>query len=153
MERKWWTLAAVLGLACWFFGNLYEAVVFSPNWVVDTPAQMARLDAFFVTTGPTLYFVPVTVLTCLVILILWLTDRTAYRRAAVAALALTVLNAVIVAAVVTPLFGDGGDRTLAWTWNVLNVVRMALTATTAVLLFNTFRRLDQAAVQRQLGRM
>jgi len=27
------TLTAVIGLAYWLFGNLYEAVVFSPNWV------------------------------------------------------------------------------------------------------------------------
>src|SRR5690242_9538153 len=48
--QKWWTFAAVLGLAYWFFGNLYEAVVFSPNWVVDSAAQIDRLNAFFVNT-------------------------------------------------------------------------------------------------------
>src|SRR5690349_24243115 len=43
-RQKWLTLVAVLGLAYWFFGNLYEAIVFSPNWVTDTPAQMTRLN-------------------------------------------------------------------------------------------------------------
>lgn len=148
MAQKWWTLGAVLGLAYWFFGNLYEAIVFSPNWVVDTPAQMARLDEFFVNTGPTLYFVPLTMVTCVLVWVLLLVNREPsvrrdYRRAGVAALVLTVLNAVIVTTVVTKLFSVDGDRTLAWTWNGLNVVRMVLTATTATFLFNAFRRLDR----------
>jgi branched-subunit amino acid ABC-type transport system permease component len=152
--QKWWTLGAALGLAYWFFGNLYEAVVFSPNWVVDTPAQMTRLNEFFVHTGPTLYFLPLTMLAIVLVWVLMLVNKRAavrrdYRRAGLAALLLAALNAVIVATVVTKLFGTefrtdpDRMRALAWQWNVLNGLRMALTATTAVFVFNAFRKLDR----------
>lgn len=148
MAQKWWTLVAVLGLAWWFFGNLYEAVVFSPNWVVDTPAKMARLHEFFTHTGPTLYFVPVTMLATLLVWLLMFANRNAavradYRRAGLAALVLTCVNVAIVTTVVTKLFGSAPDAAVAWQWNVLNVVRMGLTAVTASFLFSAFRRLDR----------
>src|SRR5215212_5573590 len=116
-RQKALTLATVVGLAYWLFGNLYEAVVLSPNWVVDSPAQLTRLNEFFVVTSPTLYFVPL----------------------ALAALALVF--------VITRMIGPGyrehlADATaLAWWWNGLNLVRIALTAGTAALLFSAFRTL------------
>lgn len=148
------TLVAVLGLAYWFFGNLYEAVVFSPNWVTGTPAQMTRLNAFFVNTSPTLYFIPLTVVP---VVLAWALPvfnrdpalRADYRRAGLVAVLLTGLNALIVATVVTKLFGaqDLADphrlTGYAWSWNVLNVLRMALTATTGVILFGAYRKLDR----------
>jgi hypothetical protein len=89
--QKRFTLAAVIGMAYWFFGNLYEAVVFSPNWVEDSPAQFARLHGFFGNTGPTLYFVPLTQLATILVWVLWWRNRDGevkpdYRRAAVSAL-------------------------------------------------------------------
>jgi len=152
--QKRLTLVAVLGLAYWLFGNLYEAIVFSPNWVTDTPAQMTRLNEFFVNTSPTLYFVPLTILAVLLAWILMAVNRDPtlradYRRAGLVALLLMALNTLIVATVVTKLFGTelGADphqlTSYAWRWNVLNVLRMALTATTAAFLFNAFRKLDR----------
>jgi hypothetical protein len=146
--QKWWTFVASLGLAYWFFGNLYEAVVFSPNWVVDSAAQITRLNAFFVNTGPTLYFLPLTALATVLVWVLLAVNkrgdvRSDYRRAALFAVLLTGVNVFIVSAVVTKLF-DAGTARLAWEWNVLNVVRMALTATTAWFVFSAFRKLDRA---------
>jgi hypothetical protein len=54
------TLIAMPGLLHWFFGNFYEVIVISPNWVVDSPIQMKRHNEFFVNTSPTIYFVPLT---------------------------------------------------------------------------------------------
>jgi hypothetical protein len=146
--QKWWTFVAVLGMAYWFFGNLYEAVVFSPNWVVDSAAQITRLNEFFVNTGPTLYFLPLTALATVLVWVLLAVNkrrdvRSDYRRAAVFAVLLTAVNAIIVGAVVTKLFDHGTTR-LAWEWNILNGVRMALTATTAWFAFSAFRKLDRA---------
>jgi hypothetical protein len=153
-RQKWLTLVVVLGLAYWFFGNLYEAVVFSPNWVVDSPAQLTRLNEFFVNTGPTLYFVPLTLLATVLVWVLLALNRESevaadYRKASLFALLLTALNALIVVTTVTKLFGADylsyADRltSYAWRWNVLNVIRMALTAATAAYLFNAFRKLDR----------
>jgi hypothetical protein len=154
VAQKWWTLVAVIGLAYWLFGNLYEAVVLSPNWVTDSPAQMTRLNLFFVNTSPTLYFVPLTILATILVWMLQILNkddeiRSLYRRASLFAVLLTAVNLFIVSTVVTKLFGtqyltDPGKLTfLAWEWNVLNIVRMALTATTAGIMFQAFRRLDQ----------
>ncbi|SEH03252.1 hypothetical protein SAMN05444920_13456 [Nonomuraea solani] len=154
------TLAAVLGMAYWLFGNLYEAVVFSPNWVRDSPAQIARLDGFFSVTSATVYFVPLTQLALVLVWVLWWRNRDGdlardHRRAGIAAIVLAVLNAYIVATVLPRLFGAGalpeGLNAAAWQWNVLNVVRMVLTATTAYYLFAAFRKLDRRSGQLDRG--
>ena len=148
-------LTALVGLACWLFGNLYEAVVFAPNWVSDSTAQFARLHEFFATTGPTLYFVPVTQIALVLVWVLWWRNRDGelardYRRAAGTAAVLAALTGYIVVAVLPHMFGadalahPGDLHAAAWQWNVLNVFRMLLTATTAYLLFGAFRKLDRS---------
>ncbi len=152
--QKWLTLTAVIGMAYWLFGNLYEAIVFSPNWIEDSPAQFARLHGFFGNTSPTLYFVPLTQLATILVWVLWRRNRhdearRDYRRAGVAALLLTALTVYIVAMLIPVMFGDDyladPDRlhATAWQWNALNVLRMILTATTAWYLFSAFRKLDR----------
>jgi hypothetical protein len=141
-------------MAYWFFGNLYEAVVLSPNWIEDSPAQLARLHGFFRNTSPTLYFVPLTQLATVLVWVLWWRNRDDevkpdYRRAAGSALLLTALNAYIVAALIPRMFGEDylarpeGLNAAVWQWNVLNVFRMALTAVTGWSLFSAFRKLDR----------
>jgi len=153
-RQKWLTLAAVLGLAYWCFGNLYEAVVFSPNWVQDSPLQLTRLNGFFVRTGPTLYFVPLTMLATVgVWVLLWRNrqpgPRRDYRRASVFAAWATAVNLLIVTTIVPKMFGadflahaEELNR-YCWAWNALNVVRIALVAATACHAFNAFRKLDR----------
>ena len=149
------TLLAALGMAYWFFGNLHEAVVFSPNWVDDSPAQFTRLHGFFNNTGPTLYFVPVTQLATVLVWVLWWRNRdddlrVHYRRAGIASLALTGVTAGIVGLVIPRMLGTGaladpaGLNPAAWWWNILNIGRMTLTATTGWFLFQAFRTLDRA---------
>lgn len=156
------TLVALTGLAWWLFGNLYEAVVFAPNWVSDSPAQFTRLHEFFSTTGPTLYFVPVTQIALVLVWLLWWRNRDGeqardYRRAAVTAVALAALTGYIVVAVLPHMFGADALaqpddlRAAAWQWNVLNVFRMLLTAATAWFLFGAFRKLDREITTRQQG--
>ncbi len=139
-------IVSLVGLSWWFFGNLYEAIVISPNWIVDSPAQLTRLHEFFIHTDPTLYFVPVTLLA---VLLLWIAlilgRRTFPRRTAIwATLASTTLiglTAFIVSALVTALFGPSylehaaSLSTYAWWWNIANVLRVALTAATLVLVW------------------
>lgn len=148
------TMTALLGLAWWFFGNLYEAVVFSPNWVQDSPAQMARLHQLFVTTSPTVYFVPATPLAVLMLWELWVSNRhaalnTPYRRASAWAAVSMLVNAFIVATIITRLFGPDALlhpdelNALCWRWNALNVVRMAAVAATAVAVFRIYLRLER----------
>jgi len=148
------TLTAVLGMAYWLFGNLYEAVVFSPNWIRDSPAQFTRLHEFFTVTTATVYFVPLTMLALVLVWVLWWRNRDAdlaadHRRAGIAAIALAALNAYIVSIVLPKLFGANALarpdnlNAAAWQWNVLNILRMLLTATTAYYLFRAYRKLDR----------
>jgi hypothetical protein len=148
------TLFAILGLLYWFYGNLYEAIVFSPNWIVDSPTQMKRLNEFFVNTSPTIYFVPLTqIATVLVWFLLWKNKvnsiRLELKRASIFAVLVTILNAIIVSTVVLKLFGTDFEKygdfltTLTWRWNVLNFFRMVLVAMTIYYLFNAYRKLDK----------
>jgi hypothetical protein len=148
------TLVTVVGLAYWLFGNLYEAVVFSPNWVLDSPAQLTRLNEFFVVTSPTLYFVPLALAAlALVFVVAWLNPVAElaphYRRARLLAVAEVALNAVIIPFVITKMIGPGyrdhlaDATTLAWWWTGLNLARIALAAAMAAVLFSAFRVLDR----------
>ena len=148
------TLAAVGLLAYWMFGNVYEAVVISPNWVVDNPAQLVRLNEFFVNTGPTWYFVPLGLLGPVLVWVAAWRNRDpdlapAYRRAGWCVALATALTAVVVTTLLSRLFGAdyrsyGAELTsFAWWWNVANVVRIALVATALWSVFSAFRILDR----------
>jgi hypothetical protein len=147
------TLISVIGLLYWFFGNLYEQIVISPNWVVNSPDQMKRLNEFFIVTSPTLYFVPLTQLATIMVWIVFFTNKFAltkvlYRRAALFALLATILNVIIVSTTVLKLFSPEYEsygeelHDLCVRWNILNVVRMILVGTTVYYLFNAYRVLD-----------
>lgn len=158
--QKRWTMAGVFGLVYWFFGNLYEAIVFSPNWVIDSPHQMKRLNEFFVNTNPTIYFVPLTqIATILVWILLWKNKEPSINRelkigSIFAALA-TLLNGIIVLTTVLKLFGINyatyGEylTTLTWRWNILNIFRMAFVALSVYYLFNAYRKLDKLEIPLQ----
>lgn len=153
--QKWATFTASIGFASWFFGNLYEAIVFSPNWLTESARALDRLNEFFVHTSPTAYFVPPAFAGTVAVWGLALANRVdALRRgyawaSLFAALAMG-LNAFVVLTVLPQMFGDGRtrDETIAhaycWRWNALNSVRMLLVAATAACLFDVFRSLDRA---------
>lgn len=147
-------LVAISGLAWWFFGNAYEALVISPNWVVESADQVGRLDAFYKVTSPTHYFVPVTQLATL--LLWWLAWRNRASsaapyllRASVLALFATALNVLIVSTVIMRLFGADTalspelTHELTVRWNYLNLCRIALVGAVISALFQAFRRLDR----------
>ena len=100
-------------------------------------------------TGPTLYFVPITFLGPIFTWVAWALHRSReLRHASGFALLATLVNAFIVATIITRLFGEvapeaGAVHALCVRWNVLNAVRMALTAATVGWLFAAFRRLDR----------
>jgi hypothetical protein len=150
-------LVAVIVLLHWLFGNLYEAVVISPNWVIGSTAQLERLHGFFVATSPTAYFVPSSLAAPLLVWAAHFCNRlptaTAdFRRASSAVAVLTALNAFIVSTIVMVLFdvdfrshSEAELHALCVRWNVLNGVRMGLTAATAYCAFQAYRKLERSA--------
>lgn len=159
---------AMLGMLHWLFGNLYEEVVIAPNWLVGSREQLQRMHALFTRTSPMTYFVPITFMAPVMVWVAHAIQRRTFAtvelaRASLFALLASVLNAVIVACIVTKLFGAGyasaSDATLhalCVRWNVLNAVRMVFTGATVFWLFAGFRRLDRhcvvASVDREVAR-
>lgn len=156
-KQKKWTLFAIFGIAYWFYGNLYEAIVFGPNWATDNPNLLTHLNAFFVNSSPTLYFIPLTLLSVISILILTVKNKVDlvkrdYRIASILALIITGLTSFIVGFVLSKMFGaafyenpnEGGFY--GKVWNILNAFRLILEAITIYYLFSAYRKLDKQSI-------
>lgn len=156
----WSKALALLALVCllqWLFGNLYEQVVIAPNWVIDSARQLDRLHQFFVRSTPTLYFVPFTLLASPLVWAAHACNRlpnasATFWSASGCALVAAALNAFIVVTLAIPLFSpeyrlhtDAELHAMCSRWNVLNALRMVVTAATTYWTFRAFRLLDLAS--------
>lgn len=140
MGRRILMYFTVFGIAMWFFGNLYEAVVIGPNIAGDTKEQLRAFQQFTEVTNPVYYYIPLTQIAA-VTLIVWFV-RTPWRApekrslfiaslAEIAAVALSIY--IIVELNMTLFFGSLGEtpeelHRLALQWNLLNLVRVGVTA-------------------------
>lgn len=140
MGRRILMYFTVFGIAMWFFGNLYEAVVIGPNIAGDTKEQLRTFQQFTVVTNPVYYYIPLTQIAA-VTLIVWFV-RTPWRApekrslfiaslAEIAAVALSIY--IIVKLNMTLFFGSLGEtpdelHRLALQWNLLNLIRVGVTA-------------------------
>ena len=140
MGRRILMYFTVFGIAMWFFGNLYEAVVIGPNIAGDTKEQLRAFQQFTEVTNPVYYYIPLTQIAA-VTLIVWFV-RTPWRApekrslfiaslAEIAAVALSIY--IIVKLNMTLFFGSLGEtpdelHRLALQWNLLNLVRVGVTA-------------------------
>lgn len=80
MGRRILMYFTVFGIAMWFFGNLYEAIVIGPNIAGDSKEQLRAFQQFTEVTNPMYYYVPLTLIAA-VTLIVWFvrTPRKALR--------------------------------------------------------------------------
>lgn len=140
MGRRILMYFTVFGIAMWFFGNLYEAVVIGPNIAGDTKEQLRAFQQFTVVTNPVYYYIPLTQIAA-VTLIAWFV-RTPWGApekrslfiaslAEIAAVALSIY--IIVKLNMTLFFGSLGEtpdelHRLALQWNLLNLIRVGVTA-------------------------
>ena len=148
------TLFSLFSIAYWFFGNLYEAIVFGPNWNQDDPEILHHLNSVFVQSSPNAYFVPMTLFAALSVWIVTFLNKIdavkkEYKIASILTLIITVLTSLIVALVLSKMFGpefyenQSEGSYYGTLWNYLNVVRMILEAATIYYLFNIYRKLDK----------
>lgn len=153
-KQKNWTLFSIFGITYWFFGNLYEAIVFGPNWAIKDPNHLKYLNDFFVNSSPTAYFIPMTLLAAISIWFLTFfnkieTVKREYRMASVLALVITVMTSLIVGFVLSKMFGPGYFENpsegsfYGMLWNILNAFRLLLEVATIYYLFNVYRKLDK----------
>lgn len=140
MGRRILMYFTVFGIAMWFFGNLYEAVVIGPNIAGDTKEQLRAFQQFTEVTNPVYYYIPLTQIAA-VTLIVWFV-RTPWRApekrslfiAALAEITAVALSIYIITKLnMTLFFGSLGEtpdelHRLALQWNLLNLVRVGVTA-------------------------
>jgi phosphotransferase system glucose/maltose/N-acetylglucosamine-specific IIC component len=142
--QKYVTFFGLFGMALWFFGNLYEGIVFGPNWKMDNSDQLHHLNQFFLQSSLKFYFIPMTVLTVLVIWAVTLWDKIEIvkldlLKASILALIISILSAYIVGFVLSQMFGPGFYNNpeeggyYGKLWNILNLVRMILEVNYLVL--------------------
>lgn len=111
-KQKYVTLFGIFGFAFWFFGNLYEAIVFGPNWSIKSPGHLKFLNEFFSNSSPTVYFMPMTLITVIVIWILTFMNKEVsvkkeYKIASILSLIITLFTTFIVTFVLSKMFGPG----------------------------------------------
>ncbi|MGH3722880.1 MAG: anthrone oxygenase family protein [Mycobacterium sp.] len=159
MGRRILMYFTVFGIAMWFFGNLYEAIVIGPNIAGDSKEQLKAFQQFTEVTNPVYYYVPLT-LVAAITLIVWFV-RTPFRApekvslllACVAEIAAVILSVyVIVKLNMTLFFGSLGEtprelHDLALQWNVLNLVRVVLTAVALLFALRALRLVWQSSVR------
>ena len=51
-------LFSLFGLCLWFFGNLYEGIVLTPNLLTDSAMKMYNWQQFFTVTNPIFFYIP-----------------------------------------------------------------------------------------------
>lgn len=137
---------AIFGMAHWFFGNLYEEIVMTPNGLVATVAEAKVVIGYFRVSNPIIYFVPLTHLASLALIILayrWRrvpdVSRLTKRGAITTTLAL-LLTVWIVLGYNNQIFGTPDAlttaqyQTMSFHWLLLNGVRMVLVGTALLSL-------------------
>ena len=144
-------LFALFGIAMWFFGNLYEAIVIGPNILHDTAVSLGHWQSFFAVTNPAFFYVPVPQLATVVLIILFFKAggqgpelKHYLKWATIFQVASIVLSVYIITQINFKLFfGDltkYADRlySLALLWNILNLIRIALVGIALVFLFKAY---------------
>jgi hypothetical protein len=144
-------LFSLFGITLWFFGNLYEAVVIVPNMLENSVAKAHAWQAFFTTTNPVFFYVPLAPLATVAAIILYFRVRKAstvlksqLRIAAICSVLALAIGAYIIIQINLKLFfGDIGKYAgelhgLAVLWNILNGVRVILLAVAVTHLFRAY---------------
>ena len=157
MGRRILMYFTVFGIAMWFFGNLYEAIVIGPNIAGDSKEQLKAFQQFTEVTNPVYYYVPLTLIAAITLLVWFF--RTSWRApeklslalSAVAQIAGIALSVYIITKLnMTLFFGALGEtphelHQLALRWNVLNLIRLALAAVAAASAMNALRLVWQSS--------
>ena len=136
-------------LAHWFFGNLYEEIVLTPNQLTDSYRKIIHWQGFFTLTNPVYYYIPFTQLAVLVpILLFYKSDDALEKRMLKKASIFGILAIIITIIIVTQVnmklfFGDVEKfknelHLLTIIWLMGNAVRLYLVGTSFYFVFKTY---------------
>ena len=142
-------LFALIFLAYWFFGNLYEEIVLVPNHLTNPSEVLTAYHQYFVLSGPTYYFVPLTQTAVLVVFLLyWKSGEGEQMRllqkAAVFGLLSLLVTALIVTQINFKLFAEDFAQyqdvlfALSVMWLLGNLLRMVLVGGCLYFIWKTY---------------
>lgn len=141
---------SLYGLAMWFFGNLYEGIVLSPNLLSDTVRKLQIWNQYFTLTNPIFYFVPLTHLAVVAIWVIVLRKKypsevgKPLRIAAVSLVIAETVTLFIITQLNLQLFFGSFDPAVTelkvLQWNILNMVRVALVGTATLSVFQAHNK-------------
>jgi hypothetical protein len=142
-------LFSLFGIAMWFFGNLYEGIVITPNLLKDSIQKLHDWQDFFVISNPIFFYIPLAPLATFIIIFLYLRTSVAklilkkhLKVATIFVLLAFALGIFIVTQINLNLFfGDLKKYTeivykISLLWNILNAVRITFLSIT---LYHTFK--------------
>jgi hypothetical protein len=144
-------LFSLFGIALWFFGNLYEAVVIAPNMLKDSARKVQDWQAFFSATNPVFFYIPIAPMAVVVMIVLYFKTskvqsilKRHLRLATLFGVPAFALGVLMITQINLKLFfGEAGKyaaeaHRLAVLWNMLNVVRIALLSVTLYQMFRAY---------------
>lgn len=142
---------ALFGMALWFFGNLYEAVVIAPNLLVDSTTKAHAWQVFFTVTNPVFFYVPLGPLAVVAMIILYIKMRSRdrlleryLRIALIFGLSGLLLGVYIITQINLKLFFGNIEELaprlhgLAVQWNILNGIRVGCLLVVIIYLFKSY---------------
>ena len=138
-------------MALWFFGNLYEEIVLTPNHVKDAYTKLKNWSNFFTVTNQIYYYVPFTHLSVIILWVLWAkstneTEKRYLKKASIFGTLGSVLTVVIVTQLNLKLFFGNLDQyrdqlsTLSVVWLVGNAIRLYLVGSSVYYILKAFIR-------------
>jgi len=157
--RKLVFVALLLG-SYWFFGNLYEAIAMIPNHIVDPVRAVAGYKSYFILSSPTFYFVPLTQLGFLALVLAWYGAqrpdlKSKLGRGALSMGAALLLTALIVTQIHERFFSaeyaTNGEmlRTLAIALFAANIGRLLLVGYAVKCLLDTYVQMHHPTLSPQ----
>jgi hypothetical protein len=151
-------LFSLFGIAMWFFGNLYEGIVIGPNMLENSVQRLRSWQDFFVTTNPIFFYVPISQLATITLLILFFRtpkQETELNRqlklASIFLVSSMVLSVYIITQVNFKLFFGNIEKysdqvqSKAILWNILNLFRVVLVAISLTFVFKAYIQTQQKA--------
>ena len=143
----------------WFFGNLYEAIVITPNILENSIQRLHSFQAFFVVTNPVFFYVPISQLAIIAIVIVYFKTpvrmielKRKLKRAVIFLLIAFVLSIYIITQINMKLFFGDLEKyasevpTKALLWNILNIIRLILLATSLTYIFKSYIQVQREKV-------
>ncbi|HXS37169.1 MAG TPA: hypothetical protein VN721_10745 [Flavipsychrobacter sp.] len=143
-------LFSLFGVAMWFFGNLYEAIVIAPNMLNNTIEKMHAWQAYFVVTNPAFFYAlsPLATIALLIVYVKTSKQKTELKRllrfASIFQIIAYALSIYIITQINLKLFfanlNDNPDQlhTKAVLWNILNIIRIILVEISLIFTFKAY---------------